>query len=91
MVRQQIKVVALSFSIKPGSGARKVHIVGDFNNWQPVQMDEQPDGSFAFVLDVGPGSYQYKFVVDGRFVVDPDNTNLAMNSFGTLNSVVEVK
>lgn len=90
MVTQETKSVVLRFTVRPGNGAKNVSLIGDFNNWQASPMESMGDGSFTKTITVSPGSYQYKFVIDGRYVVDPDNTNLAMNSYGTLNSVVDV-
>ena len=78
------------FSVKPGDGARKVCLAGDFNGWTPAAMRKQKDGLFAATLSLDPGCYDYKFVVDGQWVVDPDNSTLTINPFGTFNSVAEV-
>jgi hypothetical protein len=40
---------------------------------------------------LGPGRYQYKFLVDGEWIVDPAASQNVANAFGTLNSVLEVK
>jgi len=56
--------------------AASVSLAGDFNNWsmdaEPLEMDE--DGVWRVVVDLGPGSYEYKFVVNGsEWVADPEN------------------
>ena len=79
------------FAINPGGGVKKVHLVGDFNQWTPMAMLRQKDGSFAMVVKLAPGNYEYKFVVDGQWRVDPDNGAWALNPFGTLNSVATVQ
>ena len=71
-------------------GAGKVQLAGDFNRWAPAAMRKQKDGSFTTTLDLRPGTYEYKFVVDGQWTVDPDNSAWALNPHGTLNSVVVV-
>ena len=38
-----------------------------------------------------PGRYEYKFVIDGKWKIDPRAHQFSPNSFGTLNSVIEVK
>lgn len=56
------------------SKATDVYLVGDFNNWNPtVEPLEREGGAFRVSLFLVPGSYRYKFVVDGRWIVDPDN------------------
>jgi hypothetical protein len=37
-----------------------------------------------------PGRYEYKLVVDGRWVVDPLNPRKVPNDAGTENSVLEI-
>jgi type 1 glutamine amidotransferase len=41
-------------------------------------------------LTLKPGKYEYKFVVDGKWIADPNNKNTVWNSLGSQNSVVEV-
>jgi hypothetical protein len=38
-----------------------------------------------------PGRHEYKFVVDGQWLPDPNAQANAFNAYGTLNSVVEVR
>jgi len=71
----------------------KVQIAGDFNGWKPEGLDfdgspDQPAWWKQFTLK--PGSYQYKFLVDGRWISDPKNEQRADDSLGGLNSVVSV-
>jgi 1,4-alpha-glucan branching enzyme len=52
--------------------------VGDSGIWQ-TQMD------------LSPGRYRYRLVVDGQWQQDPYNEMTELNPFGGLNSIVEVK
>jgi hypothetical protein len=55
-------------------GASEVYLVGDFNNWNPtVEKMRRMDSLFEISLFMVEGSYRYKFVVDGQWIVDPDN------------------
>jgi hypothetical protein len=55
-------------------GAKDVFLVGDFNNWNPTyEKMEETEGRFEVRLFLLPGSYRYKFVVDGVLKADPDN------------------
>lgn len=71
--------------------AVSVHVAGDFNDWNTsatALSDDDGDGVWTVLLDLGAGTYQYKFVVDGgTWVTDPDNPRTG-GDFG--NSVVEV-
>jgi hypothetical protein len=54
--------------------ANDVFLVGDFNNWNPTleKMDHIGD-VFEVRLFLLPGTYRYKFVVDDKWINDPDN------------------
>jgi chromosome partitioning protein len=74
--------------------AASVQIAGDFNNWQPqqTQMDKVNDsGVWKTELNLSPGIYHYRLVVDGQWQQDPYNHATEANPFGDLNSVLEVK
>lgn len=58
------------------TGAVKIFLTGDFNNWNP-KMDSmvKRGGAWELRLYLVPGRYRYMFVVDGENVPDPDNPN----------------
>ncbi len=63
------------FSIKV-PGARRVFLVGDFNNWNPtVEMMQKRGDKFTSALFLVTGDYRYKFVVDGKWTADPDDAS----------------
>jgi 1,4-alpha-glucan branching enzyme len=82
---------SVSFKVKANGKTAKVAVAGDWNNWQPVAMKKQKDGSFVATVQVSPGRYEYKFIVDGKWVHDPDVTGVTPNPFGSLNSVMSIK
>ncbi len=58
----------------PSAGS--VSLAGDFNNWnmnaEPLTQDG--DGVWRVVVDIEPGEYEYKFVVNGsEWIADPEN------------------
>ena len=73
--------------------AKKVSVVGSFNNWDPKKVTAKKDtgGNWTGKISLKPGRYEYKFLVDGSWVNDPKCSSAVYNSFGTQNSVVEVK
>jgi chromosome partitioning protein len=74
--------------------ANSVHIAGDFNNWQPEQTPMQKvgeSGVWQTEMNLLPGRYRYRLVVDGQWQQDPYNELTELNPFGGFNSVVEVK
>ncbi len=68
---------------------KEVCLAGDFNKWKPEPMAKCENG-FRATLKLEPGVYQYKFVVDGAWKVDPAGKGIAKNDFGTTNSVLLV-
>lgn len=80
----------IKFAIRPSDGVKTVMLAGNFNDWTPAAMKKQKDGSFAVTVALAGGSHEYKFIVDGQWIVDPDNNNWAMNPYGTLNSVAVI-
>lgn len=72
--------------------AQNVFLAGDFNNWnaQDLALVQQDSGSWSLILALNPGSYEYKFIVDGNWVEDPDNPEKKSDPFGGSNSLVTV-
>jgi len=72
--------------------AKRVSVAGSFNNWDTTKLSAKKDtkGNWAVKVNLKPGKYEYKFFVDGSWINDPA-VNAVYNSFGTQNSVVEVK
>ena len=74
--------------------ANSVQIAGDFNNWQPQQhiMEKVGDsGVWQTQMELNPGRYRYRLVVDGQWQQDPYNELTESNPFGGFNSVIEIK
>lgn len=73
--------------------AEKVFLAGDFNQWNPQaeRMTRSKDGSFRARIQLPPGEYQYKFVIDGIWFNDPSAQAQVMNQHRSLNSVIRVK
>ncbi|HBC86444.1 MAG TPA: hypothetical protein DCZ94_05775 [Lentisphaeria bacterium] len=68
--------------------AQKVFLAGTFNNWALMPMTRLKS-CFHAILRLKPGEYQYKFVVDGKWLEDPEAKSV-QNVFGTANSIVSV-
>ncbi len=69
--------------------ARHVEVAGTFNDWRPHPC-EKSGGRWESRLTLPAGSYQYRFVVDGRWVADPRNPAKVADAFGGHNSVFEI-
>jgi CubicO group peptidase (beta-lactamase class C family) len=69
-----------------------VSVAGSFNNWNPRETICTRDGNIWLCrLDLKPGRYSYKFVVDNKFIVDPSNRQIETDSTGDNNSFFIVK
>jgi len=92
MIVQGKKNGDLTFVYRPKAAANVVYLVGTFNRWDPTRkrMLKGKDGSFLAKMSLRSGEYQYKFVVDGAWVEDPDAQRQVTNEHGALNSVVTV-
>jgi 1,4-alpha-glucan branching enzyme len=90
MVEKGSKKGTMRFVCKPKGAPKQVALCGDFTGWKPVAMRKQKNGSFAVVVPLGPGTYEYKFVVDGDWQGDPESSCWAPNPYGTMNSVAQV-
>ncbi len=72
-------------------GAARVFLAGEFNGWSDAATPMQnADGVWTVTLPLAPGTYQYKFVVDGAWTQDPTNPEANDDGFGGKNSVLKV-
>jgi len=73
--------------------AKKVLISGDFNKWsnKTTSMKKNKNGSWSSKVNLNPGRYEYKFIVDGQWWTDPICQEAIHNSLGSQNSVLVVK
>jgi len=67
------------FRYRPQSGAKSVALAGPFNGWSKTELPlNGPDseGRYELTIPLGPGEYEYKFVVDGEtWQADPGNAD----------------
>jgi len=73
--------------------ATSVQLVGDFTHWQenPINLKRQRSGTWKVTVPLAPGTYHYRFLVDGEWRDDPECTLRVPNPFGTENSVRKVE
>lgn len=72
--------------------ARAVKLVADFTGWDKRPLELLPDdsGNWQITVDLPPGRYAYRFIVDGEWCDDPACQECEVNPFGTHNAVIEV-
>ncbi len=67
--------------------AKVVTVAGTFNSWvTDADTFEKTIDGWALEMNLRPGWYMYRFVVDGTWVDDPDNPDQIMNEYGTRNA-----
>src|SRR3989338_7158221 len=95
LIKQEVKDVQQLFPARfsyEAAGAKSVFVTGSFNDWS---LDDnchlkEADGKWEAVIPLKPGLYKYQFIVDGVWKEDPRNPNKERNSFGDVNSLIEV-
>ena len=73
--------------------AKEVYVVGDFNDWKidrGSMLDRLEDGRWTKAIRLRPGVYRYKFVIDGEWVLDSQNSLKRPNPFGSFDSILEL-
>ncbi|MGO8670380.1 MAG: glycogen-binding domain-containing protein [Capsulimonadaceae bacterium] len=79
---------ATIFALEGFDDARSVVVAGTFNNWstRKDQLVRHFD-HWVTMVNLDPGIYAYKYVVDGVWMLDPANNVTATDSRGCVNSV----
>lgn len=90
---RQVKEVFFTRFTYEAPDAKSVFVTGSFNDWS---LDDScrlkaVDGRWETVIPLKPGLYKYQFIVDGVWREDPKNKRRERNSFGDINSLLEVK
>lgn len=80
-----------SFSIA-APDAKAVFLAGEMTDWEAgkVAMQRDEHGTWHTALDLAPGQWLYKFVVDGRWVQDPATDDHDADGQGGQHSFVFV-
>ena len=84
------KLIGFELHTEPGT---EVFVAGTFNNWNPWEYpmkDNPQEGHFKTEIMLPRGRYEYKFIVNGDWRPDPNCSESATNSYGSLNSVLLV-
>lgn len=72
--------------------AEQVVLSGTFNRWdEKMFLMNKTDEGWELNLQLKPGNYEYKFIIDGKWTEDIDNPNKRSNEFDDYNSVISIK
>ena len=87
--RQTVKPINFT-CIAPG--AKRVTLVGDFNDWDPNAhpLKHRVDGSWGLQVTLGHGHHHYLFLVDGKPTIDPRAQGIARNEQNEKVSLLSV-
>jgi chromosome partitioning protein len=79
--------------VQPGDASQTVAVAGDFNGWSatatPLPFDATIGAHHAEV-EIPPGRYRYRLVVNGRWQADPYNAHRQLNEYNELHSVLVI-
>jgi enterochelin esterase-like enzyme len=81
-----------TFTLPGYTDAEAVAIYGSFNNWIQTKnyCAKEADG-WACRIDLAPGKYTYKFLIDGVGLNDPGNSATEDDGNGHVDSVIIIK
>lgn len=88
---KQLKNETIQFSLNGYSEAKQVYLAGSFNNWLTYdQPMERVENRWLTTIELKPGKYYYKFIVDGQWMKDPNNLKGESDGVSGENSVLYV-
>lgn len=86
-------VCKVTFTV-PAEDAKKVAVVGDFNNWNPkgTLLKKLKNGTFKGTVDLPKETtYEFRYLVDGAYVNETEADRYQWNDFaGAENAVLEL-
>ena len=81
-----------TFTLAGHTNAEAVAIYGSFNNWiQTKNYCAKESGGWVCRIDLAPGKYTYRFLVDGVGLNDPANSATEDDGNGHMDSVIVIK
>lgn len=76
--------VTFSMDKEAVSGASKVDLLGEFNNWntaEPVVMKKLKNGTFKVTIDLPKDmEFQFKYLLDGEIWINDEEADKLVNS-----------
>ena len=69
---------------------RRVQVAGSWNQWTPRDLNFVGDDTWLLSLSIPPGTFQYKYIIDGVWIHDPSKKWL-QDGQGNTNNVIKVE
>ena len=85
-----VKITKKSVIFTLDLDAEDVKLKGSWNGWKEEEMKKNKQGRFTKTKRLGPGRYEFGYLVDGVWMSD-ENLPTTPSPFGSQNSVLEVK
>jgi hypothetical protein len=80
-----------TFKLNGYENAERVYVAGNFNHWDSDELPlKKVNGVWTLSRTFPAGNYQYKFIVDGKWITDPTNPHFAREG-SQINSFFSVK
>jgi len=64
-------------------------VCGSWDGWNKKIPLARSTHDFSTIIELQPGAHEYKFMVDGKWVVD-DNQPKTSNEMGSENNVINI-
>ena len=79
------------FKLAGHADASRVYLAGSFNQWREKELSMiRVKDEWILSIPLAGGKHHYKFIVDGKWITDPDNPVIEDDGFGIKNSVLFV-
>ena len=86
-----LRGVATTFTLC-GEAGQEAWVAGSFSAWERIRLERREEGVLSAVVELEPGSHQYKFLVDGEWRLDPSSGEATVdNGLGSCNNVITVQ
>ena len=75
-----------------GQEGDDIYVMGGFNDWSrdKLKMESRPDNKYEKTIFMEPRRHEYKFVVNGEELIDPENDVFVSNNIGGWNSILDL-
>ena len=71
--------------------AKSVRLAGDFNQWDPICMRQRENGWWSLLIRLPQGLHQYRFLVDGKPLLNSQAASLLNDEDDEPVSLIAVK